>query len=223
MLLATYGINAVLDVGASDGGYARELRGIGYHGRLISFEPRAAAFTELVSNAKFDRAWETHNYALGNTQEQAEMNIAGNGDSSSFLDMLPAHTRHSPGSSSTGKETVKIKTLDQVFNSLGLHAYNVLLKIDVQGYEKQVLDGAETSLASINTIQLEMSLTPLYRGQLLLPEMTALLYRQGYCLVSIDPGFRDRKTGRVLQVDGTFHRYAEHGTTAPKSRSPEGA
>jgi hypothetical protein len=45
------------------------------------------------------------------------------------------------------------------------------LKLDAQGYEMRIMQGAEISLKSIDTIQLEMSLAPLYDGETSLHEM----------------------------------------------------
>ena len=84
----------------------------------------------------------------------------------------------------------------------------ILLKMDVQGFEMEVLKGAEHSLASIETIQLELALTPTYQNQMHLHEMCGLLYQKGYTMVSIEPGSHNRLTGRQFEVDGLFHRYA---------------
>jgi hypothetical protein len=54
---------------------------------------------------------------------------------------------------------------------------------------------------------MEMSLLPLYQRELLFREMYDFLCGQGYSLASLDPGFPDPQTGRLLQVDGLFHRY----------------
>ena len=43
-------INLVLDVGANDGGYGREIRDRGYKGLIISFEPNPRAFKRLIKN-----------------------------------------------------------------------------------------------------------------------------------------------------------------------------
>ncbi len=83
----------------------------------------------------------------------------------------------------------------------------MFMKIDVQGFESSVIKGAEKSLQHIDTLQLEMSLIPLYKNEMLFDDMLALLTGKGYQMVSIEPGFADADTGRLLQVDGTFHRF----------------
>jgi len=81
-----------------------------------------------------------------------------------------------------------------------------MLKIDTQGYERRVLDGAERSLESVVLLQLEMSLVPLYEGETLFHEMCPLLHQKGFRMVSIEPGMKDEKTGHLFQVDGIFQR-----------------
>jgi FkbM family methyltransferase len=207
MLFEAYNINLVLDVGGSDGGYAGNLRSLGYQGRIVSFEPLAYNFAKLQTRSQADGAWEAMNCALGNEERTAEINVAGNYDSSSLLPMLALHAEYAPESQYVGKEQIKVTTLDKVFASLCSPGQGILLKIDTQGSEQSVIEGAARSLAWISTIQVEMSLVPLYEGELLIHEMCQLLYGKGYCLVSIEPGFTDRQTGRLFQVDGIFHRF----------------
>jgi len=206
-LLERYKIDIVLDVGANAGQYGKELRAIGYKGKIVSFEPLSSAYKELLKTANADGSWKALSFALGDTEGKAVLNIAGNSMSSSILDMLPSHVKSAPESQYMGKEQVEVRTLDSVFDAICSQEQNILLKIDTQGFEKHVLDGAERSLRFINTIQLEMSLTPLYQGELLFPELSQLLYQKGYRLASIEPGFTDKQTGQLLQIDGIFHRF----------------
>jgi hypothetical protein len=83
------------------------------------------------------------------------------------------------------------------------------MKIDTQGYESRVLQGAQGSLARIDTVQMELSLVPLYEGELLFQEMWELLRAKGYTLVAIESGFSAPASGQLLQVDGIFHRFPE--------------
>ncbi len=206
-MLAAYAIDTVLDVGANTGQFARHLRhDAGYTRRILSFEPLSAAFATLQHHAQGDPAWEVFHHALGDADQQQTINIAGNSYSSSLLAMLPAHEHSAPHSRYVGQETVTVKTLDSLFDTLCPHARHIYLKLDTQGFESRVLRGAERSLPRIDTVELEMSLTPLYAGEILFPEMYRLLSEKGYTLVALDEEFADPASGQVLQVNGVFHR-----------------
>ena len=205
-LLSRQRISLVLDVGANSGQYGRELRELGYRGRIVSFEPLAAAFGELQRSVRGDPAWETRNFALGDAPGRTEINVAANSYSSSLLGMLPAHLAAAPHSRYVGREAIEVRTLDAIFPSLARPEDRVHLKIDTQGFEKRVLAGAGASLASIATLQMELSLVRLYEGESLLGEMLAHAAGLGFELVALEPGFSDPESGRLLQVDALFQR-----------------
>ena len=181
-ILSTYQISLVLDVGANVGQYGQQLREIGYKGNIVSFEPLSVAFNELKRRSEQDPVWEVYNFALGDKNETASINIAGNSFSSSILDILPSHIKSAPESAYTGHEEIKVKTLDDIYSDITNGSDKVYLKIDTQGFEENVLMGAEASLKSIDTIQLEMSLIPLYRNGMLFDEMYGLLCRKWICV-----------------------------------------
>jgi len=206
-LFNTYQIETVLDVGANLGQFAEELReDIRYSGRIFSFEPLRAAYSILDAKAQRDPLWKTFNFALGNAEENRTINIAKNSQSSSLLGMLPSHLQSAPESQYVGKETVSVRKLDSLFHAICSDSKNVYLKIDTQGYESFVLEGASNSLPRISTIQLELSLIPLYEGQVLFRGLFDTLANAGYVLAAIEPGFT-ASTGELLQLDGIFHRY----------------
>lgn len=206
-LIESFAINVTLDVGANTGQFAKKLRNdIGFSGKIVSFEPLSSAFELLKRNASRDPEWEVINCALGDTEEKKKINIAGNSYSSSLLNMLPAHMDFAPESEYIGQELIEIRTLDSIIDNVCSREDNIFLKIDTQGFEGKVIRGGGASLDRIATIQLEMSLIPLYEGELLFNGLYDLLYDKGYSLVSIEPGFLDSKTGQLLQVDGIFHR-----------------
>lgn len=206
-LLESYGIDTVLDVGANGGQFGRQLRNyLGYARRILSFEPLSGAFAQLAARARGDPGWQVFNFGIGDAGGKREINIAANSQSSSLLDMLPSHEKAAPEARYVGRELIEVRTLDSLFGELCRSARNVYLKIDTQGYESKVLKGAENSLARIATVQLEMSLVPLYQGGLLLNEMCAFLSGKGYTLVALENGFSDPASGQLLQVDGVFHR-----------------
>lgn len=84
---------------------------------------------------------------------------------------------------------------------------NVFLKIDTQGFEKEVIQGARKVLENVKVIQLEMSLVPLYKEELLFNDMNKYLYSLDFRLVSIETrGLSDNVTGHLYQVDGIYIR-----------------
>lgn len=213
-LLAHLGIDLVIDVGANRGQYGRHLRDIGYRGRIVSLEPASEAFGHLARAAASDGNWTARRLALGASQEVRTLHIAGNiGMSSSFLDMLPAHQAAAPESAYVGVEEVETVPLDALFDELSAGARHVCLKLDVQGLEGRVLDGAAASLARLDLIELESSLVPLYAGETLFPAMIARLDTAGFIPVGLAGSFDDARTGQLLQVDALF---------APRSRFPSG-
>jgi len=143
---------------------------------------------------------------LGDTEEKREINIAGHSSSSSLVDMLPSHLKAAPESKYIGREIVEVRRLDSIFGNLCKPTNRVYMKIDTQGFESKVLKGAENSLMQIDTVQLEMSLVPLYEGEMLFNEMCMLMTEKGYSLVAIEAGLSNQDTGQLLQVDGIFHR-----------------
>lgn len=205
-LLNNYKIDLIIDIGANKGEYTSELINLGYTGRIESFEPVSEVYHELNAISKKHKIWNTHKIALGDFDGQTEINIAGNINSSSLLEMLPRHEKSAPSSKYTKKENIHVRQLDSIINSLVKDNQNIFIKIDVQGYENVVLKGAEKTMDRIKGIQIEMSLEPLYQGSMLYKEMIDFLESKGFELHSIENGFSDPKTGKLLQCDGIFFR-----------------
>ena len=203
-LIDTYNINTILDVGANTGQYGIIMRAIGFNGRIVSFEPVNKSFQELLITIKNDKNWTALNYALGNSDGTTLINIAGNSVSSSILDMLPSHINHRPVSKYVDKELININKLDTIFESIVKVNDINLLKIDTQGFEYNILEGASYSLSRIKGIQLEMSLEPLYDKEKSMCEMIDYLLNKGFKLMSIEPGSVDLENGQMFQVDGIF-------------------
>jgi FkbM family methyltransferase len=207
-LMSSLGIDVVLDVGANTGQHAHHLRtDLGFEGRIYSFEPMSVPFRRLHSRARQDPKWQAFNFALGDVEGTVTINVAGNSESSSMLEMLPAHLEAAPESRFVDTEEVEIRTLDSIFGDLCHSGERVYLKIDTQGFEGRVLRGAGRSLPKIGTVQVEMSLTPLYSNEMTFGELYQLLLDKGYTMVGLEPGFTDAQTGRLLQADAIFHRF----------------
>src|SRR6266566_3516361 len=77
-LLTTHGVDLVVDVGANDGGYATEIRRLGYKGHIASFEPLPDAMSRLNMKRRGDPRWDAFNLALGDKTGDVTMHVAGN-------------------------------------------------------------------------------------------------------------------------------------------------
>ena len=201
-------VNVVLDVGAGVGQFAGWLRGEGYRGRIISFEPVAEAFAELQRRAATDPAWTCVNVALAERDGDAVVNIAGNLWSSSLLPMTREHEAAAPASAYVGQERVRLARLDSL--DIIRPEDRTYLKIDVQGAESAVLDGAERVLDRIVAAELELSLAELYEGQDLLWALLQRMRALGFGLVWLGEALmRNPVTDEILAVDGIFERLPE--------------
>lgn len=203
--LAEHGIDVVLDVGAARGGYAQELREFGYRGRIVSFEPMAAVYADLQAAAAKDPGWSCVNAALGATAGRQTINIASNSDSSSLLPMEAEHRNAAPHVDYVGQEEVEVARLDDLAPDLLAGTSRPFLKIDAQGFEREVLAGAAETLGSCVGLQLELSFVPLYAGGILVDEALSLVYDAGFRMTAIAQGFTSPQ-GAMLQADGVFFR-----------------
>ena len=205
-LLKNYNIDTVLDVGANIGQYGSELRNIGFNGKIISFEPTSDAFKKLEKLAKNDKNWDVYNFSLGDFDGETEINIAKNSVSSSMLESLPQLTLSAPDAKFIDKETITVKKIDSIFDELDLKNKNIYLKIDTQGYENMVINGAKNSLTQIMGLQIEMALIPTYEGAITFEEMIEKLKSFNFNTTSIESGYYDKNTGKLLEVDGVFFK-----------------
>ena len=206
-LLQHKNIDLILDVGANTGQYAQSLMGLGYKGNVISFEPLTVAYETLVHKTKKYPKWKAaEKIGLGDYDGEAEINISKNSVSSSILSMSEEHKNASPDALYIDKETIKVKKLDSVFQEYRNNFENIFLKIDTQGYEENILNGASKSLSEIKGLQLELSLVSLYDGQKLFLEMVEMIRTYRFEMYSIQQGFTNKQTGRVLQSDVVFFR-----------------
>ena len=119
--------------------------------------------------------------------------------------MSDLHKNAFPYTKNTAKETVEVRTLDSVLPQLQLRK-NVLAKIDVQGYELDVLRGAEETLAQVDMLILETSFYELYLGQPLFEEVYRYMKEKGFSYRGNFEQVNSAVNGEVLQADAIFVR-----------------
>ena len=198
-------IDVLFDIGANTGQFSLQMRDKGYSGKIISFEPLTSVREKLTYQASKDVNWIVHERAaIGNYSGITDINISKNSVSSSILPMLKAHSDAGKNSMYIKNEKTPVITLDSVADNYLDKYSNLFIKIDTQGYESQVLDGAFKTLKRAKGVLCELSLTPLYEGQVIWIDLILRLEKEGFVLWSLERGFTDRRDGRTLQVDGVF-------------------
>lgn len=206
-MLATHGVDLIFDVGANTGQFAQSLRQAGYAGRLISFEPLSTAHARLLQASQNDSRWDiAPRAAIGDRDGEIEIHVAGNSVSSSVLGMLDSHANAAPGSAYVGSELVRLSRMDTIAGDYLASDTVSFLKIDTQGYEGRVLDGAAGLLGHVSGLQLELSFVPLYEDQELFDALLERLRALGFSIWAIWPGFQNPRSGRMLQVDAVLFR-----------------
>lgn len=207
-LLDLSGARIALDVGANVGQWGDAVLDAGFDGLLISFEALPQVHSVLAEHA----ARRSANWivapcaALGSERGNLCINVSANTASSSVLPMHDMHLEAAPESAYVASQPVRVERLDALASTLIPRHGDIYLKIDTQGYEREVIKGSTGLFDRLVAIQVELSLIPLYEGAPTFTEMIALIESQGFELFSIVPGFKDKRVGRLLQVDGFFVR-----------------
>jgi FkbM family methyltransferase len=209
-LLRATEVNLVLDVGANVGQFAQGLRQSGYRGRIASFEPVAEPFARLRAAADGDELWSTYPYALGAEDGAAEINRVPGTMSS----MLPASEFGKQWSGRLQQQTtatIQVRRLESVFDEVtsGLDPVRAYLKMDTQGFDLQVFEGASATLDGVVAMQSEASCVPIYDGMPRLPEQWAVYEDAGFEAVGVYPVTRDQRTLRAIEFDLVMVRPSE--------------
>jgi FkbM family methyltransferase len=204
-MLQSLRVDLVLDVGANQGQFASGLRQAGYQGRMLSFEPLREAHELLERAAGEDSLWTAiPRCAVGAEAGMVNMNVSENSYSSSILAMHDNLKASAPAARFIAQETAPMLTLDEMVAPHVKNGERCLLKIDTQGYEWEVLNGASATMENVVAICIETSLVPLYKGQRLWLDYIERLVDGGFVVWDIHSAFAAPTNGRLLQADLIF-------------------
>ena len=204
-LLRRLPFDFVADVGASRGQFSLVCRRVNPTARIVGFEPLAEParlYRALFAGDDKVRLCET---ALGGASGRVTMHISARDDSSSLLPIAPAQSDNYPGSGAVGTREVAITTLRDAISPREIGRRS-LLKIDVQGYEIEVLKSADSFLSRFEWIYVECSYIPLYEGQPLAQDVVDFLRTRGFALSGRYNVSWIKNTDRPLQADLLFQR-----------------
>jgi FkbM family methyltransferase len=192
----------VADVGANRGQFSLVCRRLKPAAAIIAFEPLAEP--AQIYNRLFagDPLVRLHVCALAQQRGERTMHLSASDDSSSLLPISPVQIENFPGTQEVGVRRVVAGPLSDFIQTSELGTRN-LLKIDVQGFELEVLKSAQTLLPQFDWVYAECSYVPLYEGQALADEIIAYLSARHFRLEGqFNPSYG--KTGALLQADLLF-------------------
>lgn len=192
--------STVLDVGASHGQFALYARHRWRNAEIVCFEPIPTVADKLRS--VLGHSATVHCTALGSQAGVQPLNLSRSDDSSSLLP-IGRQAVEFPRTDRVGSIEVQVATLAEY---LGVDSKRpVVLKIDVQGYELEVLRGAGRELEYVDEILCECSFVELYRGQPVASDVIGYLQARGFRLAHI-AGITTSGSGAQLQADFLFRR-----------------
>ena len=194
-------INSLIDVGANVGQFGLDVRRHGFEGLIVSYEPVKETFELLTRTIKQHQPWNSFQLGLGAEESERSINVSGNdGLSSSLLEIGSLHLKNFPDSATISQQIISISTIDNQLEILGIPPQEIMLKLDVQGFEAEVLKGASQSLSKIPLCYLEVSIIPLYEGEISLLPILTELFKYGHEVIDVFRGIK-ASNGQLLQVD----------------------
>ena len=208
-LFAQQQIDAVFDVGANRGQYYRFLRyEVGFRGAIVSFEPIAALSAELAAQARHDPLWQVESCALGAVDERRELNVMARHSFSSLLKPDASATAEFADKNVVAHvEPIEVKCLDGIYAALAQRFgfSRVYLKLDTQGHDLAVIDGARACLANVRGLQSELSFVPIYAGMPSWDESVSTIVAAGFSVSAFFP-VSNASDLRLIEADGIFIR-----------------
>lgn len=203
-VLEPYRFGSVVDVGANRGQFTLLMAGLRPDAEILAFEPLPAPYRKLVDVTSGLPNVRALNVAIGPVRAHMPMNVARRDDSSSLLPITDLQTMLFPDTYSVGMADVEVAPLGDFLESREMAGPN-LLKIDVQGYELEVLKGAQDYLDRFDVIYVEASFMQLYEGQPLACDVIDTLRRAHFRLVA-SHNLIHAPDGRAVQADFLFER-----------------
>lgn len=201
--LVGLGLKTVLDIGANVGRFAITARKLFPHAHIYAFEPLPDCLAQAEGLMRGDPRFTPLNIALGLERGEATFHRNAASPSSSFLKVTRTHTSAFPGTEETSEVRVAVDSLDHVATTLNLET-PMLVKIDVQGFEEQVLRGGEATIRRGSVLLVETSFETLYEGQALFDGIHTLLKGWGFEFKGNMDQAHAPDNGRILQADSLF-------------------
>lgn len=198
-------VNTIIDIGANKGQFTLAARSVYPEGNIISFEPLsgpAEIFNKVFTK---DQNIVLHQSAIGPQKDTVEMHVSNREDSSSLLPIGNNQLSMFPGTEESHIEEIKVAPLHKFLSKEDLLNKRVFVKIDVQGYELEVLRGSKNLIDEFDYIYVECSFVELYEGQVLADDVIEYLSNYSFKLEGVYNMYYDKK-GIAIQADFLFSK-----------------
>jgi FkbM family methyltransferase len=206
--LRNFPIRTLIDVGANSGQFAKEITSIFPEANIFCIEPLPDIFHQLHSWArKQNGKIKAFNFALGDVKGISEMMFhVDHSYSSSLLRTTDYARTIYPQMKHQSPVTVKVTTMDALVADVpGALNEDILIKLDVQGYEDRVIRGGMETFRKARACILEINLDQLYENQAGFIDLVNLLHGLGYRYFgNLDQTFG--VDGHVIFIDSVFIR-----------------
>jgi FkbM family methyltransferase len=200
-LIEKFKIDVVIDVGANEGQFARNLRSF-YAGQIHSFEPVSSVYEKLAVSASDDPNWHVHKLAIGSQDSTQTINVSDSTMFSSFFKTNEYCIEHFGGKTiGTMGEVVSVRRLDKLLDEIvpDIESRRVFLKMDTQGYDTEVFKGLGNKINLVSVLQSEVSLIPIYEGMPHWTDSISEYERAGFGVAGMFPVNLD--SGRIIECD----------------------
>lgn len=203
--LKSFNVKTIFDVGSSDGGYAKKIRQVFPNAMIYSFEAIPESYQKLLLNFKHDNKLKAFNVCLNNYNGTCEFNISEYSGSSSILKMNDMHKKAYPYTAKHKIAVVECKTLDTLVAEKSLvPEETILLKLDVQGAEWNILEGAKELIKKVKIVFMEVSFHTLYDNSILFTDIIIKMNSLGFKVKGIENVSQSLVDGTYLQCDAYF-------------------
>lgn len=196
------GIKTIIDIGSNEGQFIKSVNRVLPGRRILAFEPIKGCYDKLVANTAHLNVT-AYNCGLSDQEGSTEINISENFVSSSILPMENLHKNLYPESNYVSKQTIALKRLDDIVAAANVET-NILLKIDVQGYEDKVIKGGTETIKKAAVIVIEYSYQPIYEGQWLFDDTYRYFTDNGFTFIGVADQAGSGKNGVPIYGDAIF-------------------
>lgn len=197
-------IDGVIDVGGNTGQFAQRVLSVWPAIPMVSFEPDPEPFAQLIRLQQAHPSFRAENCALGREEGTKSFFRSGFSPTSSLMEPTEEQLKHFPQAQTSEVIEVQVSTLDRMLTSHLHNAERLLLKIDVQGFEKEVLLGASKTLERVSLIYVELTFVEYYQGQPLFDEVYRYLVGCGFEFRGVVGSLQAGENNEPTQIDAVF-------------------